>query len=238
MKRSKAVILVLVLSTISYSYGFLTAQLKIFPFEIIRYTKKILLEESVIRSHIYFHKKSFFEEFGQSKYDVVFIGDSLTDSAEWEDIFPNYKIANRGIDSDTSDGILERLDSILSTKADKAFIMVGINDFSRGTSASSVFKNYEKIVNALQSSGFKVYIQSTILGGSRVSELNDSINDSINELNKKLKKLAIENHDLTYIDLNNTLTKNGLLLRKFTLDDVHLNGNGYKVWKESIKNFL
>ena len=184
--------------------------------------------------HIYFHKKSFFEEFGQSKYDVVFIGDSLTDSAEWEDIFPSYKIANRGIVSDTSDGILERLDSILSTKADKAFIMVGINDFSRGTSVSSVFENYEKIVNELQSSGFKVYIQSTILGGSRVSELNDSIN----ELNKKLKTLAIENQDLTYIDLNNTLTKNGLLLRKFTLDDVHLNGNGYKVWKESIKKFL
>ena len=234
MKRSKVIILILVLLSLSYFYGFVTAQFKVFPYEIIKQTKNLFSEETVKRSNIYYQKKSFFEEFGQSQYDVVFIGDSITERADWEDIFPTYKIANRGIHGDTSDGILDRLDSILSTNAESAFIMLGINDFSKGASVSSVFKNYEKLVNKLLLSSFKVYIQSTIFGGSRVSELNTSIN----ELNLKLKKLTLGNDNLTYIDLNNTLSKNNLLMPKFTQDGVHLNSDGYKAWKESIKIYF
>ena len=53
---------------------------------------------------------------GNGKPDVVMIGDSLTDGAEWREIFPDQKIVNRGIDSDTTDGVLARLDEIVSIK--------------------------------------------------------------------------------------------------------------------------
>lgn len=234
MKRSTAILSVLLFSFLSYTYGVITVQYKTFPFEVIRTVKNILIGSSDSRSPKYFHKKSFFETFGQNDYDIVFIGDSITEGAEWEDIFPDYKIANRGVGGDTTSGILERIDSVVSTKANKAFIMVGINDFSKGVSTYDVFSNYKKIVEELKKNGFKVYIQSTILAGDRVSGLNSSIIS----LNKKLKDLTESDEKLTYIDLNKSLSGNGLLSEKFTQDDVHLNGSGYKAWKNTIKKYL
>lgn len=233
MKRNTAFFVVLIFSFLSYFYGLLTIQYQIFPFEVIRTTKNLITGNTNKASPKYLHKKSFFETFGQKEYDIVFIGDSITDGAEWEDMFPKYKIANRGIGGDTTSGILNRMDSILSTQASKAFIMVGINDFNRGDSVDTVFNNYKKIIEILKINGLKVYIQSTILGGNRVSGLNEKINS----LNSKLKVLS-EKNNLTYINLNNNLSENGLLSTAFTLDDVHLNGEGYKAWKASIKKYV
>lgn len=233
MKRNTAFFVVLIFSFLSYFYGLLTIQYQIFPFEVIRTTKNLITGNTNNTSPNYLHKKSFFETFGQKEYDIVFIGDSITDGAEWEDMFPKYKIANRGISGDTTSGILNRMDSILSTQASKAFIMVGINDFNRGDSVDTVFNNYKKIIETLKINGLKVYIQSTILGGNRVSGLNEKINS----LNSKLKVLS-EKNNLTYINLNNNLSENGLLSTAFTLDDIHLNGEGYKAWKASIKKYV
>lgn len=233
MKRNTAFFVVLIFSFLSYFYGLLTIQYQIFPFELIRATKNLITGNAGNASPYYLHKKSFFETFGQKEYDIVFIGDSITDGAEWEDMFPKYKIANRGIGGDTTSGILNRMDSILSTQASKAFIMVGINDFSRGDAVDTVFNNYKIIVERLKRSGLKVYIQSTILAGNRSSGLNEKINS----LNSKLKTFS-EKNNLTYIDLNNKLSENGLLSTAFTLDDVHLNGEGYKAWKASIKKHI
>lgn len=235
MKRSTVILSILLMSFLSYTYGIITVQYKIFPFEIIRSTKNLLLGSTETRSPKYLHKKSFFEIFGQDDYDIVFIGDSITEGAQWEDIFPKYKIANRGIGGDTANGILGRIDSIKSTKARKAFIMVGINDFSKGTSVENVFNDYSSIIKELQEDGFKVYVQSTILGGSKVSR---RVNSSINALNEKLANLVKNDSSLTYINLNTSLSKSGLLRKSFSHDDVHLNGNGYKAWQSQIAEYV
>ncbi|MDB4090684.1 GDSL-type esterase/lipase family protein, partial [Pseudomonadales bacterium] len=208
MKRSTACFAGIIFALLTYGYGVITVQYKTFPFEEIRYAKRMLMGQSLIsRSPHYLHRKSFFEELGQNKYDAVFIGDSLTESAEWEDIFPEFKIANRGIAGDTSGGVLERIDSILSTKARKSFVMIGINDFNRGSSVDAVFENYREIIKNLLEHEFEVYIQSTILGGRRES----TSNRSIISLNKKLDAFSSENNNITYIDLNRDLSRYGFL---------------------------
>ena len=45
-------------------------------------------------SDYFYHKKSFFDRHGGHEYDAVFIGDSITDGAEWKELFPSLKIAN------------------------------------------------------------------------------------------------------------------------------------------------
>ncbi len=55
----------------------------------------------------------------------VMIGDSLTNYGEWHEIFPETSIVNRGIVGDTTYGVIRRLDSIINTKPDNAFIMLG-----------------------------------------------------------------------------------------------------------------
>ncbi len=181
-------------------------------------------------SNYYLDRQSFFEKDGQT-YDVVMVGASIIEAAEWEDLFPSLNIANRGIYGDTTAGVIARLDSILATKAEKAFIMVGLNDLSRGLSVPEVYANYEKIVMSLKENGISPYIQSTILGGERKAD----VNLKLVELNQSLQKLASESEDFIFIDLNSRLTKNGILDPRFSKDQVHLNGDGYAVWQEILR---
>ncbi|MCW8876153.1 MAG: GDSL-type esterase/lipase family protein [Kangiellaceae bacterium] len=232
MKR--VLCLILIFSFISFTYGVVTVQYRIFPYDLVLLAKNTFIGKSEPRSARYLHKTSLFEEFGRCCYDIVFIGDSITEDADWEDIFPNYRIANRGIGGDTSDGVLERMDSIISTKANKAFIMVGVNDFSKVASFDSVFDNYQKIIVTLLANDFNVYVQSTLNVGTR----GEKFNNSIDRLNERLKSLADQKNKVVYIDLNKSLTANGAVKSDFTEDGVHLNANGYRAWKEAIQDYL
>lgn len=60
------------------------------------------VQKLVLQKIDYKLKLDYFAENHQNTYDIVFVGDSITDGAEWEDLFPNYYIANRGISGDTS----------------------------------------------------------------------------------------------------------------------------------------
>jgi lysophospholipase L1-like esterase len=234
MKNKSVYFLIILFSFLSYALGVITVNYKIFPYDIIRYFKNTAASEYPVKAAHYMHKKSFFEEFGQHDYEVVFIGDSISESAQWEDLFPALKIANRGIAGDTSEGVLERIDSILATNAKKAFIMIGINDFLYDASVHSVFENYKKIIEKMHSRGIKVYVVSTIMAGKRASWLNDSIK----LLNNKLAVLVAKNEYLTYVDLNTSLAENSLLGEQFSEDGIHLNAKGYYIWRENIKQYL
>jgi lysophospholipase L1-like esterase len=212
-----------------------TIQYKIFPYQQVKLIVQTIYSLTNVRhSDYFFHKKSFFEQHGKPPYDVVFIGDSLTDDAEWEDLFPSLQIANRGIDGDRTDGVLNRLESIYSTSASKAFIMIGINDFSFGTNVNDVFRNYKIIVDKLVDQGMEVYIQSTILAGRQ----RNAVNKNLMLLNQRLQHLAKQNKSIAYIDLNTSLSQNSLLNEKYTRDGTHLNGDGYAIWKELIKPYI
>jgi lysophospholipase L1-like esterase len=186
-------------------------------------------------------KKSSSEQHSENNYDVVFIGDSNTYGAEWQVLFPSLRIANRGINGDRTDGVIKRLESIYSTSASKAFIMIGINDFYYGMSGNEVFDNYKYIVSKLVDHGMEVYIQSTVLAGKRLAHIrvqNVGLNKRIMELNERLQVLAKQTDSVTYIDLNVGLAPDSLLKPWYTWDDIHLNEDGYAIWKELIKSYL
>lgn len=214
---------------------------RIFPYEELRYIIQLagnLTASNLDSRHHYsgyfYRKKSFFEQHGGHDYDVVFIGDSITDGAEWEDLFPSVKIANRGIEGDTTYGVIERLNSIYSTNARKAFIMIGINDLFNGDEVADIFGRYKTIIEKLTAYGMQVYVQSIIIVGKR----KEQINLKVIVLNDMLKKISEEEISVTYIDLNIGLVKNLLLDPRYSNDDVHLNGSGYAVWKNIIKGYL
>ncbi len=220
---------------VAFTYGMMTVQYKIFPFkQVVSIVKVISSKTSLKHSDYFYHKKSFFEQHGAHNYDAVLIGDSLTDDAEWQDLFPSLKLANRGIDGDRTNGILKRLEGIYSTSAPKAFIMIGINDFSWGKSVDEVFNNYKIIVHKLVDKKMDVYIQSTILAGKQKKGLNKKVT----LLNEHLQVLAKQTESITYIDLNAGLATDSLLNAKFTRDGIHLNGDGYAVWKERLKPYI
>ncbi|PFJ03213.1 GDSL-type esterase/lipase family protein [Priestia megaterium] len=169
---------------------------------------------------------------------IVFLGDSLTQRSEWNEMFNSNKIVNRGIESDTTEGVLHRLDSITAAKPSKIFLMIGINDLRIGKEVNDVIKNYSKILETIhtKSPNTEIYVQSILpVNNKIVGDIVD--NSDVTNINKHLKRLA-EKYNYGYIDLYSKFSQDNQLKSELTIDGIHLKGQGYKIWKSSIEREL
>ena len=182
----------------------------------------------------YKHRKSQFDVLSQNeKYRTIMLGDSITDEGSWDELLNNDTIQNRGISGDTTDGVLDRLNSV-NKNIKQVFIMIGVNDIMRGREVDEIFANYLKIIKTFKEKNIKVHIQSTLyIGETRKSNFNPKVE----ELNKRLEKYASENQ-ITFINLNPIFAPNQVLKKEFTSDDLHLNGTAYKLWAEQIRKYF
>ena len=237
MKEPLTIINLLILISLSFTYGLISAHYQIFPFKQLQHLKNSLVttthNEQPNFSHYFNDRVSFFQLHNKKEYELVFIGDSLTDNAEWQDLFPQFSTTNQGIKGDTTSGVLERIDTIPNASLG-TFIMIGINDLARKQKVKEIYDNYVVIVKELAKKQKPIYIQSTIL----LSENIDGINNNVMELNKKLKSFAKTNPYIHYIDINSKLSKNSRLSHEYSNDGQHLNGKGYNEWKHAIIEVL
>ncbi|MBN2160150.1 MAG: SGNH hydrolase [Spirochaetes bacterium] len=198
------------------------------------YPRKII--KPFLRDY-YLNKLSHFQSLGRKEGQIVFLGDSLTDRCEWAELLGRCDVVNRGIDADTTDGVIQRLGEITEMKPAKVFIMIGGNDFVIGRSVNLIEENYKTIVGRIlsESPGTRVYIQSNIPTVYRLVPLERKL---IIELNRRLAAMA-DNRRVFFIDIySHMVDKKGDLNAAFTLDGAHLNGQGYLVWRESIYKYL
>lgn len=168
---------------------------------------------------------------------IVFIGDSLTDRCEWAELFGRCDIVNRGIDGDTTDGVLDRLGEITARRPARIFIMIGGADILYGRSAGAIAENYRVIIERIKAESplTRVYIQSLLPTLYRRVPLPREL---ITGLNDRLKALARE-RGVEYIDLHRRLADAGGDLNPlFTTDGVHLNGAGYIAWRNALIPYM
>ncbi|HEX7087640.1 MAG TPA: GDSL-type esterase/lipase family protein [Vicinamibacterales bacterium] len=84
---------------------------------------------------------------------VVFLGDSITQG--WGDrlqpAFPGVKVANRGIDGDTTRGVLIRLEEdVLAIDPRAVVLLIGTNDIEEGAQPDVIAGNLKLILAALK----------------------------------------------------------------------------------------
>ena len=187
----------------------------------------------------YYHKKEHFETLPDTPNEIIFLGNSITDGAEWFELFGgNPNVKNRGIGGDDTDGVLERLSEVTSSQPSKIFIMIGTNDLAYGKSVEHVVENHKKIIARIkeESPNTKIYMESVL-------PVDDAIhwtrpNTSMLEINKALKAHC-EELGIQYIDLVPVFSdENGKLNKKYSIDGLHLNGAGYLKWVEQIKQYV
>jgi len=168
--------------------------------------------------------------------EIIFLGDSITDFAEWADLFKNNKMKNRGISGDRTRGILNRLDEVITRNPAKVFIMIGINDIAANIPDSVIIQNYTTIIQRLRSAlpTAGIYIQSILPTNGTFPEFprHQRKEEHIDAINNYLQQLAREQR-CTYVDLYHALLdKEGRLNKQYTNDGLHLTGEGYLVWKK------
>ena len=191
----------------------------------------------------YYKRKALFEKEADTKSEIIFLGNSITEGGNWKALFPNQNVINRGISGDVTDGILFRLDEVTASKPSKVFLLIGTNDMARGKSIDYVLENTEKIILKIkkQSKNTKIYLQSILpINPYVVKKFSGHKNNhqKIIEANQRLKSLA-KKHHLKYINLHKSM-RNGKqhIKPKYTYDGLHLSEAGYKKWKKVIRKYV
>jgi len=117
-------------------------------------------------------------------YDVVMVGDSLTERGNWSTFFPRIKVANRGVSGDSIQGVLGRIETIRGTGAKRAFVMIGVNDLlSGGMTAAEIIPLYESLVDRLHGLGMQLFVESTLYTDFPG---RDKTNEEIKEVNRAI----------------------------------------------------
>ena len=188
------------------------------------------------KSTYYEQKVTLFRLLPDTKGEIIFLGNSITDIGEWAEIWQNKKVRNRGISGDNTFGVLARLDEVTSAKPAKIFIMIGINDIAKETPDSVIITNYKKIINSIQTESSKttIVVQSILPTNNDFTEFKKHQNkeEHIKFINKSLQEICVK-EKIFFVDLYTVFLDDlGKLDKKYTNDGLHINGYGYMKWKE------
>jgi lysophospholipase L1-like esterase len=179
-------------------------------------------------------KVEMFRSFPNAATDIIFLGNSITAGTDFSELLGKPNLRNRGISGDITFGVLERLDEITEGKPAKVFILIGINDISRNIPDSVIVRNYAAMIRRIkkESPKTKIYFHTLMPVNNEFTQFKNHYNkdEHILFVNKQLKSLAARER-ITLIDLYpHFLDGDGKLDKKFTVDGLHLNAAGYKVW--------
>lgn len=191
----------------------------------------------------YDQRKSLFELLPDTKNEIIFLGNSITDGSEWSELIQNQKAKNRGISGDTSEGVLYRLYQVTRVQPAKVFLLIGVNDLAKNISPDTVYVNICKIVSLIRTKSpkTKVYVQSILPVNNTFKSFasHTSRTPQVKDLNERMKSICPK-LGATYVDLFSELKNpnDDLLNPMYTNDGLHLVGEGYKAWVRVIQPYL
>jgi lysophospholipase L1-like esterase len=200
------------------------------------------IKENILDNRVYIERMAVFKANPLVKGQIVFLGNSLTQGGKWNEYFPEQNTANRGIAGDNVLGILGRLSEIIEAKPAKLFIMTGINDISLNRPTGKIMTGIEAIVYQIQagSPDTQIYMQSPLPMNKDLCKFvrMKGKEKQIEGLYKAIRKFC-KKESITFIDLYPFfLDGKRTLDSRYTTDGLHLNDEGYAVWKELLQPYI
>lgn len=178
----------------------------------------------------------------EAPHQTILLGDSLT---LWfpANMLPGRRTwLNQAISGEKSTGLRDRLYLLDQTSPEAVFIMVGINDLIWGGSEADLVYNVRKMVDYLHQTHpqTRVVVQSILPHGGEMAtwEGRDRLvkvaPDQIRTVNGQLKAVAAET-GAEFLDLYPLFVNGeGYLRADLTTDGLHLNQDGYMVWRTAL----
>jgi hexosaminidase len=190
----------------------------------------------------YQQRSSLFRLLPITSGDVIFLGNSITNGSEWDELFGDPHLKNRGISGDVTAGVLNRLDEVTARKPAKIFLLIGVNDLAAGRSPDSVVLNIFRIANRInqETPSTRLYVQSILPINDAFNKFPNHVNkgEQIKQVDLLLKAGAVLNH-YTFVDLYPSFCNaEGKLDAANTNDGLHEKGTGYMLWKHLIYPYV
>ncbi len=201
------------------------------------------LQAQGVYSTYYYQRSTLFEVLPVTSQDIIFLGDSITDGCEWNELLGNPHVKNRGSSGDTTMGVHDRLDAILPGHPAKIFLLIGINDLSRGIAADTVVENIRRILQRIrtESPATRVYVQSLLPVSDAFGLFtgHTARRRDIPAVNEAIGKLAPQ-EGATYVDLYSRFVdpQTGKMKLDYSNDGLHLLGKGYLCWREVLLPYI
>ena len=171
---------------------------------------------------------------GRRPLRVVFLGDSITAAADWQQSFPDVAITNAGRAGDTTFDLLARLGTVRAGRPDLVLVMVGINDLLRGARVEAVAQRMTLIRQQLTESGrVRVIQQATLACEAR--HCGVAMVERVRQLNRLLRA-DVAAPD--FVDVDAVLSDAAGLRPAYSLDGLHLSPAGYSRWQELLRSRL
>jgi len=172
-------------------------------------------------------------------YDVVFTGSSSV--RLWESLsqnFPEISLINTGFGGSEMQDLLFYIDDlVIDYRPQKIFIYEGDNDINSGKSLDQIMNATTGVLNEVFSKieNAEVYIISPKPSPSRFH-----LKDTYEALNDRLKELSAQRDQVEFIDVwTPMLNKEGQPFPHIFIEDqLHMNAEGYAIWKEVIAPYL
>lgn len=170
---------------------------------------------------------------------ILFVGSSSI--RLWENLrtdFPQFKVINRGFGGSQFEDVNYFFDKIVPPyKPKKIVLYVGENDIDAKQTAENILEDFKTFV-ALRDKNLPnvplvfISLKPSILRWQMWSEMNKA---------NELIKTEIKNHKrIKFADLaSKMLGADGKPLPNiYVADNLHMNADGYKIWKENLLPFL
>lgn len=167
--------------------------------------------------------------FPPEKTTILIVGDSRIAQENWSALLGRNDVKNEAFGGAITQQVLWNLErGQLNSKPKIIILEGGINDLLAGIPPQLVYENYLKMIGILQAKKIEIIINSTIYTTN-----NQVINSNISKLNAKLKDYC-STHKIAWLDMNKQLSIDGKLLKKYSLDGIHLNKDAYQIWSEKL----
>ncbi|WIB27937.1 GDSL-type esterase/lipase family protein [Curtobacterium sp. MCSS17_015] len=156
---------------------------------------------------------------------VLFLGDSITAGGAWDQWLPDERTLNLGIDGDTTDGVLGRLDEVVAAAPEVIVLLIGTNDFGHHrASAEHVVRNVETVLVRLRRElpGVRLLLVSILPRQAEYTAKTE-------QANRHLRQFVATCH-AQYLDAWPALADGDHLDARFTEDGLHLNEDGYRAY--------
>jgi lysophospholipase L1-like esterase len=190
----------------------------------------------------------------KNKYDIVFIGDSITHmfggqpksnknvgGKVWDEYYSKRKVLNIGFGWDRTQNVLWRLDNKeLDGQIPKvAVVLIGTNNLA-GTKNSRV-NTAEEIVEGITAVCDRIHDLSpktNIILLGVLPRKDKKKNVIIKQINMIIPELAKKDY-ITFLNIGKKLTdESGMPKNELYKDSVHINNAGYKVWAQAMEPIL
>ncbi len=186
------------------------------------------------------------EQTKQGGWDLIFIGDSITQGwegegrATWSQYYGNRKAANFGFSGDRTEHVLWRMEhgEIIGLHPKVAVIMIGTNNIGHGSSgASQTADGVKLIVSRLRTAMPETKI--LLLGiFPRGATAEDRMRIATRSATDQFKTIA-DDKSIFFLDCGkHYMSRDGVLWNAILPDLLHPRAFGYEIWARSMEPTL